>query len=130
MLTPFCAGTVSICLLSLDILYKERRKHKILGYCYANRNDQYCLTLRTINKSYISHYNEFVTSKPPTTSKVNKIHTNKYIEHDSSKPITISIREKGADKFEIVHIQAVAIEFSRTRTLNFENILQNEGVRI
>ena len=44
-----------------------------------------------------------------------KIHTNKYIEHDSSKPITTSLREKGIDKYENAHIQAVTIKFARSR---------------
>ena len=44
-----------------------------------------------------------------------KIHTNKYIEDDPSKPLTTSMREKGTDKYENAHIQAVAIEFSRRR---------------
>ena len=46
-------------------------------------------------------------------SNVNKIHTNKYIEHEPSKPITTKMREKGEDKYENAHIQAITIEFSR-----------------
>ena len=42
-----------------------------------------------------------------------KIHTSKYIEHDPSKPLITSIREKGTDKYENAHIQAVAIKFLR-----------------
>ena len=44
-----------------------------------------------------------------------KIQTNKYIEHDSRKQITISVREKGTDKYKNAHIEVVAIELIRSR---------------
>ena len=47
------------------------------------------------------------------TQKRQYVH--KYIEHDPSKPTTISMREKGTDKYENANTQVVAIEFSRRR---------------
>ena len=83
-------------------------------------------------------YSQFVTKKSmkqienATRGNVYAIH--KYIEHVPSKSTTISIREKGTDKYEKTHTQAVAIELSRRRRqlmiFYSEYILYTEDVRI
>ena len=77
--------------------------------------------------NYQQHQHEINLSEH-TTSNVNEIH--KYIEHDPSKPITTSKREKRIDKYENAHIQAVAIEFSRTRTFCFKDIRLTDRVGV
>ena len=57
--------------------------------------------------------NQNTTKATATRDNEYKIHTNNYIEHDPSKPITISMSEKGIDKYQNAHIQAAVIEFSR-----------------
>ena len=59
--------------------------------------------------------NQNATKSNATRGKASKINTNKYIEHDQSKPITTRMREKWTDKYNNLHIQVVAIGFSRRR---------------
>ena len=59
--------------------------------------------------------NQNITNANATTDNAYKINTNKCIEHNPSKPKATSMREKGTNKYENAHIQAVTIEFSSKR---------------
>ena len=62
--------------------------------------------------------NAKTTKAKATRVNVYTIHTNKYIEQIPNKPTTTSMRNR--------HTQALAIEFSRSRTFYFGNVLQRK----
>ena len=66
-----------------------------------------------MNRNNIDNQN--ATQANATKDKAYKMHTNKYIKHDPSKPIITNVRkkrqQKGTEKLENAHKQAIAIEF-------------------
>ena len=75
------------------------------------RND--IISVHTEAKETKATKTKIMSVKRIKNSNATQIYTNKYIEHVSNKPTITSMREKGADKYENSHKQAVTLELSR-----------------